>query len=92
MRGREDKAREDLLKADNEWVIRSEIAYRRSTNSSPHTRPNSTVLHKMVHTHTHTKSLSHTHNLNGNGGKWDKKKERIRAPQERITGRRIGSR
>lgn len=35
--GREDKAREDLLKADNEGEIRSEIAYRRFTNSSPHT-------------------------------------------------------
>lgn len=38
-RRKEDKAREDLLQADNEGVIRSEIAYRRSTNSGPHARP-----------------------------------------------------
>lgn len=52
-RRREDKAREDLLKADNEGVIRSEIACRRSTNSSPHTRPYF-LLYKMVRAHTHT--------------------------------------
>lgn len=80
MRRREDKAREDLLKADNEGVIRSEIAYRRSTNSSPHARPYSTVLHKMVRMHTH----------HGSGEKWDIK--RIRAPQERITRCGEGSR
>ena len=42
-RGREDKPREVLLKTDNEGKIGSEIAYRRSTNSSPHTRPNCTA-------------------------------------------------
>lgn len=47
MRKREDKNREDLLKADNEGVIRSEIACRRSTNSSPHT-----PIHYCINTHT----------------------------------------
>ena len=53
-RRREDKAREDLLRADNEGVIRSEIAYRRFANSGPHRRPYSTVVQETVHAHTHT--------------------------------------
>lgn len=66
------KRRQDLLKEDNEGVIKSEIAYRLCSTSSPNQLVRYCIKWYMPHTYTqsYTKTLTHLH---GSGRKWKKK-------------------